>query len=120
MVGMVIFVGKESMEAVWEVPCEYASEKKVLVLKDFPPGGCSMGGMVLVKMLQQGAPFTVVETCETSVGAMGILRVYGRLEDPVCGWVDLTFFQCEKYKGPVMVLTCSFSWSDAATSITGE
>lgn len=82
--------------------------KKAFVMSDYPVGGCGMPqiGVVTgkplqpVKMLPEKTPFYVLETADTSVGAMAEHHVYGRITDPVEGWVNLTVSQCEKCEGP--------------------
>jgi dienelactone hydrolase len=67
------------------------------IMGSVPEIGCALPtGQEPVMKLTAEVPFTVYELRHTARGAQGEHKVYGRVESPAAGWVDLTTFQCEK------------------------
>ena len=71
---------------------------------DEVPYGCAMGQIQPVAKLLRDVSFAVLELRETAVGTAGTPKLYGRVELPAQGWVDLTTTRCEQLEGSMVAM----------------
>ena len=84
------------------------------------PYGCSMDQQRPVAKLKKGVPLPVLELDQTDVGALGEAKLYGRVEFPAPGWVDITTCQCERRDDGAVGTPASHKDGDASSDPTKE